>query len=88
MKEIIKDVAEVINNLVTLNLLDRDNVVSVISLNSEENKRQMAVIIYTDDPEILCLCLELFQELEEQNGHPLGVLENDHCSKLTVFYDL
>ena len=69
MRELIRDVAEVTSNLVTLNLLDRGDV-------------------YVDNQEILCLCLELFQELRAKNGHPMGVLENDLCSKLTVeFYE-
>ena len=88
MRELIRDVAEVTSNLVTLNLLDRGDVVTKISLNSKTKKNQMAVTVYVDNQEILCLCLELFQELRAKNGHPMGVLENDLCSKLTVeFYE-
>ncbi len=88
MRKLIKDVAGVINDLVTLNLLNREDVVTEIRLNPKTKKNEMTVALSVYNQELLCLCLEMFQTLRAENGHAMGVLENDLCSKLTVqFYE-
>ncbi len=68
MRELIKDVAEVISNLVTLNLLCKKDIETAIKLNPTTKKNEMAVTVYIANQELLCLCLELFQELSAKNG--------------------
>lgn len=88
MRELIQDVAGVIRDLVTLNLLDREDVDTSLNLNPKTKKYELAVTVSVANPEILFLCLDFFQELRAKRGHSMGVLDNDLCSTLTVeFYE-
>ncbi len=87
MRELIRDVAEVISNLVTLGLLNKINIVTQTSLNPQTKKYQMEVSFYVTNQEILDLCLKLFQELGEENGHSMKILKNDYCPLTVEFYE-
>lgn len=80
MRELIKNVAEVISNLQTLNLLEKDNVTTALNVDQRNQKYILTVTVIVPE-DILYLCLELFQNLRN-DGLVMGVKENNRTDPL------
>ena len=75
MRGLIKNVAGVIGDLQTLNLLEEKNVTSTIELNEQTAKYILNVkVVGTVD--VLELCLEMFQSLRK-DGYVMSIKENN-----------
>ena len=90
MRELIKNVAEVIRDLQTLNLLKKKNVTTTIKID-EQTKKYIVTVTVIVSEEILHVCLEMFQTLRNY-GYVMNVKENNRSnprhSILTVnFYE-
>ena len=80
MREIIKNVAEVISDLQTLNLLEKKNVTTTINIDEQTKKYILTVTVIVSE-EILHLCLEMFQKLRDY-GYVMNVKENNRNDPL------
>lgn len=80
MREIIKNVAEVIGDLQKVNLLEKKNVRSTINIDEQTKKYILTVTVIVSE-EILHLCLEMFQKLRDY-GYVVNVKENNRNDPL------
>ncbi len=89
MRKLIKDLAEVVNNLTTLRLLDSKSIDVRVGLDPKTHKYKIAVTVYSANQEVLALCLSFFQDLRRSDDHLMLVVENEPRSRrLTVeFYE-
>lgn len=87
MRELIKNVAEVIRDLQTLNLLEKKNVTTTIELN-EQTRKYILTVKVTATEDTLDLCLEMFQQLRDL-GYLMGVKENNRRNGIlsVCFYE-
>lgn len=88
MREIIKNVAEVVSNLRILNLVEENNVSAKLEFDEQVNTKLILTVTVVTSVEVTNMCLEMFQKLycvmsvEEYN------MQDPLHSSLTVkFYE-
>ena len=87
MRELIKNVAEVIRDLQTLNLLEKKNVTTTIELDEKTTKYILTVKV-TATEDTRDLCLEMFQRLRVF-GYLMRLKEHDRRNGILTlcFYE-
>lgn len=84
MREIIKNVAELISNLQTLNIIEKKDITTTIILDEQTKKYILTVTVIVSE-NISSLCLEMFQTLIDY-GYVMSI-DNLHTSISVKIYE-